>query len=694
MKYPQYVFRSLIITFIVACSLIFSTAITAQEPTKFAKITMENVTQLAWQHNIGLGALINATWSADGKTLFALTQAGVYRYDLLDAVPTLVSGTINLTSNAYFSSDVRWLATILEYRRNQVRISNLETGEYWMAIEDPQNQWLKLYFAGDVLVALSQSDRVWLYDLQKKRTLRTIDGVVDVAVHPDSKRFAIQGQRGLSLWDITTQQEIGRFAGLNERNLGMQFSGDGKTLYTLQVSKGINAYDVKTLQPKYHLPIAIAKSIRYDAQANVAVTWGNEAPALSVQAVDLEQGHLLPAVKITDTAPKRAIEMVDVALAADGTRFATFSWDNRLRVWDTNTGEMLAERITEKADFLSFRPDSTEIVFNSPAGLVSYNYATDQLKSIAGQYGLNHGHVEFSPDGRWLAATAAGNMLHFWELGAWDKRYELQLPLTNTVSSVDHFSFSPDSRYMIIGSHRQVWWYDLTHLGSANPADALQPIAEESCFSVAFSRDGKYMGCALNSTVLIWDASSLKLLWDYAKDAQQEAVLATRFAFAPDSTKLAISTGKGRIDVITLPDFHLTQHPVSSEEFQTTLVFSPDSKRLALTTTDNVFRVYDTATWQEIWSAHGLYRSELYGLVARRYVEFGPDDRLLAVGDIEKQVRFYNATTGELIFDLKPNASGEGLYDARGITFSPDGTLLVGSTEPGVLMLWGVPIAE
>src|SRR5688572_2928411 len=97
--------RSLIIALICsfAFSAISSTAITAQEPTKFAKITMENVTQLAWQHNIGLGALINATWSADGKTLFALTQAGVYRYDSLDSVPTLVSGTINLTSNAYFS---------------------------------------------------------------------------------------------------------------------------------------------------------------------------------------------------------------------------------------------------------------------------------------------------------------------------------------------------------------------------------------------------------------------------------------------------------------------------------------------------------------------------------------------------------------------------------------------------------------
>ncbi|MBX3080255.1 MAG: PD40 domain-containing protein [Anaerolineae bacterium] len=681
--------KRLLLTILIAlCGLASTSSSAAQTTDNNLKITAQNASHLKWQRALGLGGLINAAWSADGNSIFAVTNAGVYRYDSTATTPVLVSGTIAYTNNAYFSRDGHWLATTIN-SGSEVRITNLATGEYWAGFEELKSGWSKLYFGDGVLVALSQNNRLWLYDLMHKRILRVIEEISDVAVHPNGDQMAVSDKRGISLWDIPTLRETGRFSPRLTRSIRLAFSGDGRSLFTTKVRDGVYAFDVETRQQKYHLAVPGAGFALYDARGTTAMLWGAQSSDLSIQLVNLETGKRIVQVQATDTNPNSAVAITAAAISRDGSRVAALAWDGTLRVWDSHTGKQISEQTVEQSRFLTFSADGTKLLLSTASNLVLNDYLHDHRELLTGHYGYNVSHLAFSPNGHWLATLGVNGIMRLWNTSAWGNLVELTWP--TLVTRIYHFSFSPDSRSLLVGAYKRILRHDLSTLSTANPTlHSFVQLGTATCQMTAYSGDGKLMACSIGTTVVVWNAETRRVIWDYAKAKKDITVknnAVYSIAISPDNQQLALSLSPNRLVIVNLRNYAVKTYDLGISGAMFSLTYSPDSKLLAFKSSNNAAYVFDARTMQKKWSTVGLYRE--YDN-ARQFVAFSPDGALLAVSDLAQQIRLFEASTGQLVAELKDNTSGEGTYNFQGIAFSPDGTLLAGTTDTGMVMLWGI----
>jgi WD40 repeat protein len=679
--------RLVLLILSVMFSIAMSGSALAQEMPTFAKITAENAARLMWQRGIGQGGLFNAMWSADGSTLFAITSAGVYGYepDHIDALPTLVSGNIAYTSGAHFSRDGQWLATVID-EGSKVRITNLTTGEYWTAFEELKSSWAKIYFSDNLVVALSRSNRLWFYDLRQKQVLRVVDALYDLALYPDGMQVAVSDRRGLSLWSLTTLQETARFTPRIANAIRLEFSRDGKSLFTLQVGRTFTAFDVEKRQQKYQLALPVGGFVRYAAQGDTAIVWGAKSEDRGVQVVNLETGKATAFLQATDADSTSNVAVTTASISRDGSRAATLSWDDKLRVWDTVTGNLLDEHSLSYSQFLVFTPDNRKVLHQTASTLVAYDYSTKTSELVPGQYGYNNSDLIFSPNGQQLTVIGSSGVIRYWATGAWDKVTEVPLPAP--LNRINHMVYSPDSHMLLVGADKQILRYTMPESAGGTPdPQPFTPLMKATCRRAAYSLDGKLMACSIAQSVIIWDAATNRVLWDYATDASTSRLYVTSVAFSPDSQQLAVAISPNRLDLVNMQDFSVTRHEYSTTEAFFSLTYSPDGKWLAAKSPDNVAHVFDAQTMQQKWSVRGIHRD--YDN-ARQFITFSPDGALVAASDQSQQVRLYEATTGNLVAELKTNTSGEGDYNLRGIVFSPDGTLLAGTTETGMVMLWGV----
>lgn len=193
----------------------------------------------------------------------------------------------------------------------------------------------------------------------------------------------------------------------------------------------------------------------------------------------------LPETAVQDKAPV----VTTLCLQPEGPLLATAGDDHLVRIWDTQSGELLY-RLSEHADWvraLAFSPDGRllasggndrQILLWDPYRGEKDRVVAELPQAIAG--------LAFSPDGKLLAAVGFDETLRLYETGTWKLAKKLECP-SGDVRAV---AFSPDGTILAAGGRSGV-----VRTWSSQSWKVLRdvPAHERRVRGLAFSPDGSLL---------------------------------------------------------------------------------------------------------------------------------------------------------------------------------------------------------
>ncbi len=361
-----------------------------------------------------------------------------------------------------------------------------------------------------------------------------------------------------------------------------------------------------------------------------------------------------------------------IAFSTGGTRILTAATDGIVRVWDTESGELVAS--------LKGHEKSVERAFYSKEGDRIFTVSTDRTARIWDSSAFttrirlvgHHGPInwaEYSSDGA-LILTASGDGT----AKLWDTRSNEELKtLPARERQIEAGRLSPDKKFAVLrqndGTSVLVNIAANSQIGSSYE-DAT---AGSSCMS--FSPDSKKVAICNDRTIKILNVDDGLL---YKSLDLNDAVIYVEFS--PDGTGLASTTLDARAQLWDVATGKVRYLLEGHRDPANVIHFSPNGKRVITASTDGTARIWDTATGNEIAVLRG-HTNIVHD------AQFSPDGReILTSSD---RLRIFDAESGRLLRLMR----GKGLHGR----FSPSGRLVVG-TDGQNAVVWdpatGTRLAE
>ncbi len=558
------------------------------------------------------------------------------------------------------------------------------------------------------------------------RVIRRPSGALLTAFDPAMTRYALRFADRVEVRRVADDVEVARFQARGDRDIFFfNFSPDGRYLLT-------------THFPGYELTVWDVDSGRVAVRDPGEVTVATFSPDSARVAVGHRDGQVL----IDDLAtghpyrrwPGPAL-VHGLAFRPDGAQIAVVYNESNsatCRIVESESGRLVRSIPVPVCEMVAWSPDGTTLALTYASNISLWDTATGIRKAVL-EGSTNEGlRAAFHPSGALLASNGWESRLRFWDP-------VLGRPVLGLTARPEIPTFSRDGRIVVAVEDRLIPYRVDQALEDRTFAHASsEPMGYRS---TAMHRDGRVLALAMSHGVALWDlnhGAEIAFLpighvwhlifqasgdlitsgalgvqrWPVRLDSgggefrigppnalpvpagiggiaedrqgrimaaayQDHALVATpervirvaplddcrTVAVSPDGQWLATGSHARGAQVWRLDELaRVADLPIDD---RTAVVFSPDGRWLM--TTLSPCRLWAVGTWREERQIGGVGWC------------FSPDGRQLVVQDASRVIRLVEVESGRTIARFESPDSCE----ARGLTFSPDGSRLIVTTNEG-----------
>jgi WD40 repeat protein len=363
-----------------------------------------------------------------------------------------------------------------------------------------------------------------------------------------------------------------------------------------------------------------------------------------------------------------------LAFSPDGKFLASGGYDNRIRLWEPDTGKELRtlEGHTSFVNGIALSADGKWLASGSQDhDLRLWEVDTGRVRRRFVGHVAPIERLALSPDGKLLASSCLGGTLRLWDT---DTGKEIRSLPIDKGFRVHSMTFTPDSKHFAFDT-RPGYGIQLVDVAEGKVIRTFKG-HENTVSGLAFSADGTTLiSGGHDSTIRAWDVASGQERRRYGDKKTAVRCL----ALAPDGKTLTYGTypdGMVHIwDLATNKDLVL---PWKAHPFcVVSIAYSPDSQKVAVGR--DTIAVHETATGKRLNPA-----PESESRVQR--VEYAADGKLFAVWRQDETIEVWDTATWRKAVTLKAES---GRFTA--MAFSPSGKSLTtaeGTFEHGVLCHW------
>ena len=626
-------------------------------------ITIENIDRLTLLSRWGQGNPGDIAYTPDGKYFVVGAITGLYIYDANDFSFIHYIDTQVAVINLAISPDSLTIATVVTDEVILYQISD------WQLLSTIQVDANSVDFSPDgQMLALginSGQNYLQLRDVETGEVIETLKNEQVEWASPQAVKISPRGDiiasggYSITTWSLdgSVLDQVGPFSS-GGHTASVSFSPDGEFLadasdYYLHIWRVVENGRLKSFGG-----IDLSQ-FDYASIFNVAISPNGKMVAATLSAGigvwDLSTGD-----RIFYVAADTGYTFYNsLAWSMDSRTIAVASSEMGVELWSVNTGESLASLNNHSGSFSSlvWSPDGQKLGVGAEEGIPYIFNAQngDFTKHFGSGYELNS--LAFSPDSQTLAVGYRDRSVQIWNLDG---------ALLHTLGGFGYGS-----------------------------SDA------------TFSPDGSFFAATLPESrgtppeVRFWNTSDWSVEKIFSVE-NRDYFRITGFVLAPDQYTGAISYvdmdgfyDKDLIEIISIADGTsiTTLEPwiPGHRAYIQAMSYSPNSTLLAALVSVSGDPNPRIVVWQNSdWKL--LYRQEIIAgpRIGRSYnqqdaLAWSPDSMLIAVGVKDGSIQIFNAVNREKLITL----NGHTMW-ATGVSFSPDGRILVSVSLDGTVMLWGL----
>ena len=555
-------------------------------------------------------------FSPNGQYLAVASSIGVWLYDTVSYQELALLPSQGAISSVAFSPDGSAIAATAQYSNLKGQVWDILTRKKLATFTSGGSGAVIAFSADGKTIAYSAGKKIILCDVTTEQEIVRMESenyIDTISFSPDGYMIASAGKGNLiKLWDTLTGQEINTFNHKSNVN-SIAFSpnkyilASGSSDTTVKLWDAITGTEILTIENPYRIS---------------AVTFSSDGKTLAWTGAGNRSRNLPDTIHLWDmethspiaTYEDPNVQSIDsIAFSPDGKTLATTHGftNTTARVLDIDTGNAIDLGHTPLGAIplgsISFSPDSTILASCGHSRLKLWNTNTGQIIANVSESTVNL--VSFSPDGKTLAYRVRGEDF----VRLWDVTTQTQIGIIEN-DSINGFTFSPDGKTLALKLYLAIELYDVAIRQSIAKFEG----HTNRITSIVFSPDGKFLASTSEDyTVKLWDVETKQIIENFVEEYW------TSFAtFSHDGTILGFCTrsytGRRGNKVAKLWDM-TTREFIATQEADC-IAFSPNSTIMILENQDNSISFWDTKTLTLITTFEGDWHSPM----------FSPDGKMIA----------------------------------------------------------------